>query len=346
MIKSKVVPNIQNDIDWLELVPKAELHLHLEGAIPLDTLWELIVKYGGDPSVPSRNSLRSRLTYSNFPAFIETWVWKNNFIRAYEDFSFIAESVARDLAQQNIIYAEVFFSPSRFTENSTMTTAGITEAIRIGLNKINKCEVWLIPDLVRDHGPKNADRTLDEVSELTQFGVVGIGAGGSEHLYPPEPFSSVYEKARKLGFKTSIHAGEAAGSESVRGALESLKVDRIGHATRAEEDPELLDLLYQTGTALELCPLSNLATGSIDDIMSHPVRRYFDKGLNISINTDDPGMFHNSLALEYELLVNSFNFERLDIQKLILNAVKSSWRPNQMGPSLMQKFTDDEAWIK
>ncbi len=346
MIKSKSDPKIQSNIDWLELVPKAELHLHLEGAIPLDALWELIVKYGGDPSVPNRNSLRSRLTYPNFPAFIQAWIWKNNFIRAYEDFSFIAESVAGDLARQNIIYAEVFFSPSRFTENSTMTTAGITEAIRIGLNKVSKCEVWLIPDLVRDHGPKNADRTLDEVSELTQFGVVGIGAGGSEHLYPPEPFSSVYAKARKLGFKTSIHAGEAAASESVRGALVSLKVDRIGHATRAEEDPELLDLLYQTGTALELCPLSNLATGSIDDIMSHPVRRYFDKGLNISINTDDPGMFHNSMALEYELLINSFNFERLDIQKLILNAVKSSWRPNQMGLSLMQKFTDDEAWIK
>ena len=346
MIKLQSYPKIQSNIEWLELVPKAELHLHLEGAIPLDALWELIVKYGGDPSVPNRNSLRSRLTYPNFPAFIETWIWKNNFIRAYEDFSFIAESVAGDLARQNIMYAEVFFSPSRFTENSTMTTAGITEAIRIGLNKIDKCEVWLIPDLVRDHGPKSAGRTLDEISELTQFGIVGIGAGGSEHLYPPEPFSSVYEKARKLGFKTSIHAGEAAGSESVRGALESLKVDRIGHATRAEEDPELLDLLYQTGTALELCPLSNLATGSINDIMSHPVKRYFDKGLNISINTDDPGMFHNSMAQEYELLINSFNFERLDIQKLILNAVKSSWRPNQMGSSLIQKFTDDDAWIK
>jgi len=80
--------------------------------------------------------------------------------------------------------------------------------------------------------------------------------------------------------------------------------------------------------------------------MSHPVKRYFDKGLNISINTDDPGMFHNSMAQEYELLINSFNFERLDIQKLILNAVKSSWRPNQMGSPLIQKFTDNDAWIK
>ena len=344
MINTRTASNTQSDMDWLHRIPKAELHLHLEGAIPLDTLWELIIKYGGDKSVPDQASLKSRLTYSNFPAFIEAWVWKNNFIRAYDDFLFIAEAIAKDLVRQNIIYAEVFFSPSRFTENTPMTTAGIAEAIRAGLNKVSECEIWLVPDLVRDHGPDNASRTLDEIAELKSFGIVGIGAGGSEHLYPPEPFSRVYEKARRLGFKTSIHAGEAAGAESVRGAVEFLRVDRIGHATRAEEDPELLDLLFETGTALELCPLSNIATGSIDDIMNHPVRRYYNKGLDISINTDDPGMFHNSMAEEYALLIHKFDFKRSEIKKLILNAVQSSWRPDEIGPSLIEKFTNNNNW--
>ena len=226
-----------------------------------------------------------------------------------------------------------------------MTKAGVAEAIRAGLNKVNGCEIWLVPDLVRDHGPENATRTLDEIAELISLGIVGIGAGGSEHLYPPEPFSKVYEKARRLGLKTSIHAGEAAGAESVRGAVEFLHVDRIGHATRAEEDPNLLDLLYETGTALELCPLSNLATGSISNIMHHPVKRYFNKGLNISINTDDPGMFHNSMAEEYEILISKFDFKRLEIKQLILNAVQSSWRPNKIGPSLIEKFTNNENWL-
>ena len=334
-----------NDLDWLKIIPKAELHLHLEGAIPLEALWDLIQKYGGDPSVPDLVSLKSRLTYPNFPAFIEAWIWKNNFLRTYDDFLFIAEAVANDLVRQNIIYAEIFFSPSRFTENTTMTTAGIAGAIRAGLDKVSECEIWLVPDLVRDHGPEKAARTLDEVAELTSLGIVGIGAGGSEHLYPPGPFSKVYEKARRLGFKTSIHAGEAAGAESVRGAIEFLRVDRIGHATRAEEDPELLELLYETGTALELCPLSNVATGSIDDIMHHPVRRYFDRGLNISINTDDPGMFHNSMAEEYAVLMQKFNFKRSEIKKLILNAVQSSWRPDNIGPSLIEKFTNNESWV-
>ena len=339
------IPTKLSNTGWLQRLPKAELHLHLEGAIPLDALWELIIKYGGDTSVPNRGSLKSRLTYSNFPAFIDAWIWKNNFLRTYEDFLFIAEAVATDLVRQNIIYAEMFFSPSRFTENTAMTTAGIAEAIRAGLNKVNGCEIWLVPDLVRDHGPENATRTLDEIAELISLGIVGIGAGGSEHLYPPEPFSKVYEKARRLGLKTSIHAGEAAGAESVREAVEFLHVDRIGHATRAEEDPNLLDLLYETGTALELCPLSNLATGSISNIMHHPVKRYFNKGLNISINTDDPGMFHNSMSEEYEILISKFDFKRLEIKQLILNAVQSSWRPNKIGPSLIEKFTNNENWL-
>ena len=345
MISSMTIPTKLSNTGWLQRLPKAELHLHLEGAIPLDALWELIIKYGGDTSVPDRGSLKSRLTYSNFPAFIEAWIWKNNFLKTYEDFLFIAEAVAKNLVRQNIIYAEIFFSPSRFTENTAMTTAGIAEAIRAGLNKVNECEIWLVPDLVRDHGPKNAARTLDEIAELISLGIVGIGVGGSEHLYPPEPFSKVYEKARRLGLRTSIHAGEAAGAESVRGAVEFLHVDRIGHATRAEEDPNLLDLLCATGTALELCPLSNLATGSINNIMHHPVRRYFNKGLNISINTDDPVMFHNSMAEEYEILINKFDFERSEIKQLILNAVQSSWRPNKIGPSLVEKFTTNENWL-
>jgi adenosine deaminase len=143
---------------WLDALPKAELHLHLEGAIPLDALWGLVEKYGGDASVPDRAALRQRLTYPDFPAFIDAWVWKNGFLRTYEDFTFIAEAVARDLARQNIIYVEMFFSPSRFVDQG-MTAAGLAEAIRRGLDLVPECETWLIPDLVRDHGPENARRS-------------------------------------------------------------------------------------------------------------------------------------------------------------------------------------------
>lgn len=328
---------------WLDTLPKAELHLHLEGAIPLDALWGLVEKHGGDSSVPNREALRQRLTYPDFPAFIQAWIWKNGFLRTYDDFTFIAEAAARDLARQNILYAEMFFSPSRFVDQG-LTAGGLAEAIRRGFDKVPEIETWLIPDLVRDHGPENAARTLAEVAELREFGVVGIGMGGSEHVVPPEPFAPIYEDARRLGFKTSIHAGEAAGAESVRGAAEILRVDRIGHATRAEEDPALIDLLAERQIALELCPLSNVATGSIKRIENHPVRRYMDRGLNISINTDDPGMFHNAMAEEYAVLMEHFDFTADEIRQLVLNALAAAWRPDVAGPSLENKFRAHLNW--
>lgn len=329
--------------DWLHALPKAELHLHLEGAIPLGALWDLVEKHGGDASVPNREALRERLTYPNFPAFIEAWVWKNGFLKTAEDFTFIAEAVARDLARQNILYAEMFFSPSRFADQG-LSAGDLAAAIRRGFDRVPECETWLIPDLVRDHGPENAARTLAEIKELTEYGIVGVGMGGSEHVVPPEPFAAVYEDARDHGLRTSVHAGEAAGAESVRGAAEILRVDRIGHATRAEEDPALIDLLAKRRIALELCPLSNVATGSIKRIEDHPARRYMDRGLNISINTDDPGMFHNSMAEEYAILMESFGFTEDEIRQLVLNALDASWRPEMPGPSLREKFERHPGW--
>ena len=130
-------------VQWVDDLPKAELHLHLEGAIPIDALWSLIQKYGGDPSIVKKDDLIRKLTYETFPDFIATWIWKNGFLRTYDDFSFIAESIAQDLLQQNILYAEMFFSPSRFSEQG-LTTTGLAKAIRSGFNKVAGVEIWLI----------------------------------------------------------------------------------------------------------------------------------------------------------------------------------------------------------
>ncbi len=311
--------------EWLAALPKAELHLHLEGAIPLPALFELIRASGGDPAVPTVEALRKRLVYPDFPAFIETWIWKNGFLQTYDDFAFIAEAVAADLARQNIRYAELFFSPGRFADRG-LTPAGLAQAIRSGFDRVPETRLYLIADLVRDLGPENAARMLAEIVEVADdAGIPGIGIGGSEHLYPPEPFAPVYEEARKAGLRTSAHAGEAAGAASVRGAVEVLRVDRVGHALRAEEDEAVVDLLAETGVVLELCPLSNLATGVIARIEDHPVRRYWERGLDITVNTDDPGMFHNSLAGEYALLMDVFGFSRAEIRRLAAAALEGAW---------------------
>jgi adenosine deaminase len=330
-------------VNWFERVPKVELHLHLEGAIPLDALWELVEKHGGDPSIPDLEALERRFEYRDFPHFIETWIWKNGFLREYQDFTFIAEAVARDLAGQNIRYVEAFFSPTDFARHG-LETQKLAEAIRTGLDRVPRVEVALVADLVRDGGPARAAVTLAQVKEVQNLGVVGIGIGGSEQAFPPEPFAEVYEEARRLGFHTSAHAGEAAGAESVWGAIRSLGVDRIGHGTRAEEDGALLDYLAEHKIPLEMCPISNLRTGVVPCFEAHPVRRYFERGIVVAINTDDPKMFGNSLAEEYQRLEDRLGFSRDEVRTLILQGIRASWLPEGRKAQLGEEFCQDPTW--
>ena len=326
-----------------ERIPKVELHLHLEGAIPYPALWELVQKYGGDPTVPDLAALKQRFVFRDFPHFIDTWIWKNQFLREYEDFTFIAEAVARDLASQNVRYVEAFYSPPDFARHG-LRPQPLTAAIRTGLDRVPEIEVALVADLVRDFGPENAARTLSELRDVRDLGVIGIGIGGSEQHYPPEPFADVYDEARKLGFHTGAHAGEAAGAESIWGAIRPLRVERIGHGTRAEEDPALLDYLAEHAVPLEMCPLSNVRTGVVESIEKHPARRYFERGIIVTINTDDPKMFGNTLAEEYTLLEEKLGFTHDDIRAVILNAIRASWLPETRKQTFIVEFTTNPAW--
>jgi adenosine deaminase len=329
-------------MSWFESVPKVELHLHLEGAIPHPMLWHLVCKYGGDPSVPTPEALERRFRYRDFTHFIRMWAWKNGFLREVEDFTLIAEAVARDLAGQNVRYAEAFYSPTDFCRHG-LGVQELTCAIQAGLDRVPEIEVALVVDFVRDGGPERAARTLAEVNEVR--GVIGVGIGGLEHEYPPEPFAGIYERARRLGFRTSAHAGEAAGAESVWGALRALRVDRIGHGTRAREDEALLDDLAKRGTPIEMCPLSNVRTGVVGSLREHPIRDYFERGIVVTVNTDDPKMFGNSLAQEYALLESELGFSRDEIRALILNGVRASWLPEDRKQALVETFVNDPAWL-
>ncbi|MBI3732450.1 MAG: adenosine deaminase [Chloroflexi bacterium] len=342
-ISAGQAPSTSIDRQWFERVPKVELHLHLEGAIPHEALWALIQKYGGDPSVPDREALRRRYTYHDFPHFFDTWTWQTNFLREVEDFTFIAEAVARDLARQHIRYVEAFFSPTDFRRHG-LAPQRIAEAIRAGLARAPEIEIALVADLVRDMGPQKGALTLAQMNETRGLGVIGVGIGGSEQRFPPEPFAAVYEQARQMGFRTSAHAGEAAGAASIWGAIRSLRVDRIGHGTRAVEDDALLDALAAQHIPIELCPLSNVRTRVVPSLAAHPVRRYFERGLVISVNTDDPQMFDNSLAEELQLLETQFGFSRDEIRGLILRSIEASWLSPERKAQLAASFRADPHW--
>jgi adenosine deaminase len=329
--------------DWFDLVPKVELHLHLEGAIPYEVLWELVKKYGGDPSVKSLRALKDKFVFRDFLHFLETWGWKNPFIREYDDFTLIAEAAARDLVSQNIRYAEVFCTPSDFRARN-LATQEILAAIRRGYNKVSGIKLNILVDFCRAYGVANAERNLAEVNEEKKLGVIGFTIGGPEQGFPPEPFADVYEKARELGFHTSAHAGEGAGAESVWGAIRSLKVERIGHGTRIFEEPGLVDYIAENGIPMEVCPVSNVKTRVVNSLKEHPVRRYFDRGITVTINTDDPKMFGNSLAEEYRGLQSELGFSQQDICKMILNGIGASWLPENEKLKLKSAFIADPAW--
>jgi adenosine deaminase len=334
---------IRSNTDWFENVPKVELHLHLEGAFPVEATWELVQKYGGDPTLPDIEALRQRFVFRDFPHFIETWIWRNQFLREYEDFTRLSEAVARDLARQNVRYAEAFVSPFDYRRHG-LKPQELLAAIRAGLSQVPSVEVALVVDLVRDSGPEQAMITLHQVDEVTSEGVIGVGIGGSEQSFPPEPFAEVYREARCLGLHTSAHAGEAAGAASVWGAIRALQVERIGHGTRAEEDPRLVDYLAETQLPLEMCPLSNLRTGVVRSIDEHPVGRYYRRGLLVTVNSDDPKLFGNSLAEEYQVLVEHHGFSWADVRQVVLNAVTASWLTPERKQALLQRIGSDPSW--
>jgi adenosine deaminase len=330
--------------DWLARLPKVELHLHLEGAIPHSALWQLIEKYGGDPRVARAEDLPGYFQLRDFPEFIEKWVWKQGFLREYDDFELIARAVAADLARQRIWYAEAHFSPTDISAHG-LKVQEIAAAIRRGLAGVPDVVVGLIADVVRDTGPERAARTLEEVAEVAKSaGVLGIGLGGSEQLFPPEPFATVYERARELGLRTTAHAGEVAGPESVWGAIRVLRVDRIDHGTRAVDDPALLAYLVEQRLPVTSCPGSNVATGAVASLAAHPIRRLFDVGVLVGVNTDDPAMFDLSMAGEYRALSDTFGFNEGEIRRLVLNAVDSCWLPDQHRAALRARILGDPGW--
>ena len=308
---------------FIRYLPKVELHLHLEGAIPIDALLQLIEKYKGNDYI-TIGDLENRFTYTDFTHFINTWYWKNGFIREYEDYQFIAEHVALSLTKQNIRYAEICFSPSDFREKKNSLPQNIAIAIRKGLNKhSDKIKINLIADLVRDE--KDKLPLLKQILEVKDQGIIGIGLGGMEKEFPPYLFAKVFREAKKKGLRTTCHAGEAAGPDYIWQAIKDLNVDRIGHGINAYKDSELVQYLIEKQIPLEMCPISNVKTNVVQSLDTHPIYQFYKKNMLITVNTDDPKMFGTSLENEYISLIDTFNLDFSDIYQLSQNSIKSAW---------------------
>ena len=326
-------------------MPKIELHLHLEGAIPLPILLNFIQKRGKDTSIKNLQDLKKRLIYSNFAQFIKVWLWKNSFITEYEDFEELAYQVLKSLSQQNVKYVEAFYSPRDFTfRNKKLSACGITESLIKGKKKAFDnfgIRSELIVDVVRDYGPRMGMDLIKESSGYLGRGLIGIGLGGSEKLFPAGLFTKVYQEARERGFRLTAHAGEAAGAKSIWAALEELGAERIGHGLRAYEDPRLINYLQERQIPLEMCVVSNIKTQVCKSFKEHPVRNYFKEGLMVTINSDDPTMFNTSITNEYLVLIQKFGFSLEEIRKVNFNSIKASFMTDEEKDAMKGTFNKE-----
>ncbi len=278
--------------------PKIELHVHLEGTVRPDTL-RAIAKRN---DYPLPEDLEGLYRFRDFAHFIEVWVLTTNALRTEADWRQMVVDYAAEAASHGCVYLEGIFSPAERVRRGC-DWQEIFEGVCDGADEareLHGVEVRLTPDIPRGFAEDEARGTVEWSARYRERGVVGVGLGGLEAQFPPEPYAEVFAYAKSLGLASVPHAGEVVGPPSVRGALEALQADRIRHGIRAVEDSGLVAELAGRGTVLDVCPLSNLRTGAVRTLEEHPLPQLVAAGVRCSISTDDPAMFDTDLTRDYE----------------------------------------------
>ena len=284
------------------MYPKIELHVHLEGTVRAATLLEIAKR--NDYALPADTveGLAELYRFRDFRHFIEVWILTTNALTQEQDYRQMVVDYAAEAASHGAVYLEGIFSPAERVRHGC-TWEDVFEGVCNGAQEareLHGVEVRLTPDIPRGFTQEEAMATVEWSARYRDRGVVGVGLGGLEAEFPPEPYEQAFKRAKSLGLGSVPHAGEVAGAASVRGALETLGADRLRHGIRAEEDPGLVRELAARGTVLDVCPLSNLRTGAVATLDDHPLPRLVAAGVRCSISTDDPAMFDTDLSRDYE----------------------------------------------
>ena len=320
---------------YIEAVPKAELHVHLEGSIQPATLLKLAQQNNVELPAQTVEDLQNWFTFRDFDHFIEIYFEISRCLKTSDDYELIAYEFGAQMARQNIRYAEVTFSPSthQFSLGIPFDVffSGMTKG-RLRAQKDFGVEIRWVFDIVRDIpelllNHRRAEYTLAVAEEGMHDGVVALGLGGGEVGNPPERYAEWFEKALERGLHSVPHAGETVGPESVWDAIRALHAERLGHGVRSIEDSELIDYLSERRIPLEICPTSNIRLGVYPDLAAHPLHRLYDAGVPVTINSDDPPLFNTTLTAEVKLLLAPFNFDINSINQILLNGVRFSFLP-------------------
>ena len=332
MARKKPLPEVDVPT-WLRHLPKVELHLHLEGSTDPETLVALSRRHDAKPLTLA--DARALYTYKDFLGFMDSYKAMSSRLRTPEDYELITYNMIRALAAQGIVHAEVYISFGIIYYWKKEEVEPYVEAIeraRIrGEKEFGTSIYWLI-DAVRHFGADEAARVFRKAAELrAQYpSIIGIGIGGDEARGPASLFKESYAEAKAAGLRLTAHAGESGGPiegpASIWAAI-NIGAERIGHGLAAEFDPELMQILAERQIPIEINVTSNIRTGCCASFDEHPLRRYFDSGLMVTLNSDDPPMFGSNLLEEYILANTHYGFTLDQLRELSANAVEASFLP-------------------
>ena len=325
----------------LRSLPKVELHIHLEGSVRTATLRELADRDG--TRLP-RGLREDGWTFEGPLDFIANYLELCRLVTTLDDFRRIAGEFCEDLAATGVRYAEVVFSPSNHARRLDDDWHGPIEAVLDGLaagERAHGVTVRLCPDIVRDAGMEDADRTLDVALRYAERGVVALNCAGSERS-GIEPFARHFRAAKDAGLRSVPHAGEWAGPDNIWATLEHYQPDRIGHGVRAIDDPALVAELARRGLPLEVCPVSNVGTGAYPSLGAHPFPVLRDAGVIVTLNSDDPTMFGGWLTEVYTAARDAWNLDDEDLAAIAGAAVDASFADDARRAELRNAI---ERWL-
>ena len=320
-------PAQPDPLTWLRGLPKAELHLHLEGSITPETLVEL--SQANDAVPLTLEAAKQAYSYTDFPSFLMSFKAVTQRLHTAADYETITYAMLRDLAAQGIRHAEAYISIGILYHFARLDVDEVMAAIERGRLRGEKdfsvSLLWII-DAVRHFGLEECARVFRKAAELQhQYpSVVGIGIGGDEARGPAQDFRELYAEAKAAGLHLTCHAGESTGPQSVWAAL-NIGAERIGHALTAQQDLDLIEVLAQRQIPLELNITSNLRTGCCPALLEHPARRYFEEGLMVTLNSDDPPFFGATLLDEYLLAHTEFELSLDQLREIAANSIEASF---------------------
>jgi aminodeoxyfutalosine deaminase len=313
-------------------LPKVELHVHHVGSASPQTVAELAARHAGSTNVPADPELLAEFfEFHDFAHFIEVYIAVADLVRDPEDVRILTYEVARDLARQNVRYAELTATPFSHTSRGMAPEAycdALEDARRAAARELGIQLVWCF-DIPGEAGLPAAEDTLKVALEQRPEGLIAFGLGGPEIGVPRPQFKPYFDAARAAGLHSMPHAGETTGPETIWDAIRELGAERIGHGTSAMGDPKLVEYLAEHRIPLEVCPTSNLRTRAVPSLAEHPLPAMVEAGLFVTINSDDPPMFGTTLEKEYLIAAQLLDLDATGVAELAKAGVEASFLPEQ-----------------